>query len=248
MSILSEIQRIDQAKDDIVTALENKGVIVPQGTKIDDVPILIDTMASGGTDDSLINLVTRSGETIIIPDGVETIGHYAFAYCEDLLNVQIPNSVTSMGNYAFRNCSSLTLDSMPSSIRVLGVQTFIGCSSLDLSEIPETIESMGSSVFRDCTSLTKIKIKNKEWSVTCFHSCSNLRTVWISSSCISIVAATAANSPFTSCPTNLVIYTDAPTKQAGWGNFYNRCGNNGTSSATVHFNVSEAQFDALFGN
>ena len=44
MSIASEIQRIQDAKDDIKTAIENKGVTVPSATKLDGYSELIDSI------------------------------------------------------------------------------------------------------------------------------------------------------------------------------------------------------------
>ncbi len=46
-------------------------------------------------------------ETIIIPEGVTTIGARAFCYCEGLKNIEIPFSVVSIGEEAFLNCFEL---------------------------------------------------------------------------------------------------------------------------------------------
>ena len=43
-----------------------------------------------------------------IPNGVTSIGNYAFRYCSGLTSVKIGNSVTSIGNYAFSFCTGLT--------------------------------------------------------------------------------------------------------------------------------------------
>ena len=50
------------------------------------------------------NLVTE----LTIPDGVSSIGNYAFSYCRGLTSVTIPDSVTSIGDYAFWDCRGLT--------------------------------------------------------------------------------------------------------------------------------------------
>ena len=45
---------------------------------------------------------------LVIPDGVTSIGDYAFSCCWGLTSVTIPNSVTSIGSRAFENCQRLT--------------------------------------------------------------------------------------------------------------------------------------------
>lgn len=50
----------------------------------------------------------RNIESIIIHDGIASIGWRAFSNCNSLTSVTIPNSVTSIGEGAFENCSSLT--------------------------------------------------------------------------------------------------------------------------------------------
>ena len=49
--ISTELQRIIQAKADIVTSIENKGVTVPAGTKIDDLDDYVDQIQAGGSDE-----------------------------------------------------------------------------------------------------------------------------------------------------------------------------------------------------
>ena len=48
MSIQSEITRLETAKSDIATAITNKGVTVPSGTKLDGMAALIGSIESGG--------------------------------------------------------------------------------------------------------------------------------------------------------------------------------------------------------
>ena len=44
---------------------------------------------------------------LVIPEGVDTIGDYAFYNCSGLTSVTIPNSVTTIGNYAFYCCNGV---------------------------------------------------------------------------------------------------------------------------------------------
>ena len=50
---------------------------------------------------------------ISIPDGVLSIGNYAFRNCSGLTSITIPNSVTSIGSSAFSGCTSLESITIP---------------------------------------------------------------------------------------------------------------------------------------
>ena len=50
---------------------------------------------------------------LTIPDGVSTIGTYAFLGCTSLPEITIPDEVTTIGAYAFSGCTGLTKVTMP---------------------------------------------------------------------------------------------------------------------------------------
>lgn len=52
----------------------------------------------------------------IIPDGVTSIGDFAFMYCKSLKSITIPNSVTSFGDGAFMYCESLQSITIPENV------------------------------------------------------------------------------------------------------------------------------------
>ena len=59
--------------------------------------------------DGVLTKCTGSANgTVIIPEGVTSIGDSAFRYCNSLTSVTIPASVSSIGSSAFSYCSSLT--------------------------------------------------------------------------------------------------------------------------------------------
>lgn len=74
-------------------------------------------------------LIKASGISgaFIIPDGVESIGAWAFSWCSGLTSITIPSSVTSIGNFAFYDCSGLTSIVLPDSVTSIGIGAFDGC-------------------------------------------------------------------------------------------------------------------------
>jgi hypothetical protein len=55
-------------------------------------------------------------QAVILPQGLESIGWYAFSYCENLTSVVIPDGVTSLGKEAFQECTSLETAEIPDSV------------------------------------------------------------------------------------------------------------------------------------
>ena len=63
MSILSEITRLEAAKEAIATAIANKGVTVPAGTTLDGMAALIDLIVTGEITPALVNQIPLSTDT-----------------------------------------------------------------------------------------------------------------------------------------------------------------------------------------
>ena len=102
-----------------------------------------------------INGELLQGE-IIIPDGPEEIGNYAFYNCDGLTSVIIPDSVTSIGEYAFRGCSGLTSVTIGNGVISIGYEAFSVCSGLTSVTIGNGVTSIGRRAFYDCSSLTEV--------------------------------------------------------------------------------------------
>ena len=71
--------------------------------------------------------------TYTIPQGIASIGDYAFDSCTSLTSVSIPDSVTSIGDCAFGSCTSLTSVSIPNSVTAIGDYAFSDCPNLTLT-------------------------------------------------------------------------------------------------------------------
>ena len=70
-------------------------------------------------------------KTIIMSDGVTSIGNSIFSGCTALTQITIPDNVESIGNSAFSDCSKLKQITIPESIKSAGSGAFYGCNALN---------------------------------------------------------------------------------------------------------------------
>ena len=126
--------------------------------------------------------------SITIPESMTSIAGGAFEDCSSLTSVTIPNSVTSIGSFAFYGCTSLTSITIPNSVTSIGDYAFYGCSSLTSITIPNSVTSIGESTFSGCSSLTSVTIGNGVTSIgeSTFYCCSSLISITIPNSVTSI--------------------------------------------------------------
>lgn len=124
---------------------------------------------------------TGAGGDVVIPDGVTSIGDWAFSRCEGLTSVTMPDSVTSIEDHAFCECTSLTSIVIPNGVTTIGDYMFHSCKSLTSVTIPDSVTSIGKCVFVDCISLTNITIPNHVTSIGdwTFYKCTNLISIAI---------------------------------------------------------------------
>ena len=70
---------------------------------------------------------TNKIKTVVIENGVTSIGRYMFWECCDLRSITIPQSVTSIGESAFEGCNYLTDAELPGGVTKISANTFAGC-------------------------------------------------------------------------------------------------------------------------
>ena len=120
--------------------------------------------------------------SVVLPDGLTSIGKWVFFLCTALTSIDIPASVTTIEQAAFNNshlqtvhfadgsqltninasaflsCTSLTSISIPAGVTSIGAQAFYGCTSLSSIDIPASVTSIGQKFIRYCSNLTSISV------------------------------------------------------------------------------------------
>ena len=98
----------------------------------------------------------RALKTILLPNGVTSIGGDAFSGCTGLTSINIPGSVTTIGSNAFSGCTSLTTISIPSSVTTIWDDAFRGCTGLTSINIPGSVTTIGANAFSGCYRLSSV--------------------------------------------------------------------------------------------
>lgn len=118
--------------------------------------------------------------SVVIEEGVTSIGDYAFFGCSNLKSIKIPDTIRSIGKKdTFYKCESLTSVTIPEGVKSIGESTFDGCTCLRNVTIPESVTSIGYSAFYDCDSLTNVTIPESVTSIEglAFAKCDSLERV-----------------------------------------------------------------------
>lgn len=123
--------------------------------------------------------------SVVIGEGVTTIGDNAFFSCRQVAKVKLPTTLKSIGScafynaslknidipdgvttlsMAFQNCRGLTAINVPSSVTDIDA-AFCNCIGLTSVTLPEGLKELGDYTFSECTSLTSIKIPSTVTSI-----------------------------------------------------------------------------------
>ena len=97
-------------------------------------------------------------KTVVVENGVTSVGNSAFYAQNYLTSATLPSSVTSIGQSAFHGCTNLPSVDIPLSVTSIGNNAFYGCRKLASITIPERVTFIGSYVFCSCNVLSSITV------------------------------------------------------------------------------------------
>ena len=129
----------------------------------------------------LIRCPVSKQEEYDIPTSVDSIGVFAFKYCDKLTNVFIPPSVKSIDEEAFSYCTGLTSVMIPPSVTYLFFGAFMNCSGVTSLSINSSEDYLRNGNFSGCSKLSSVYIP-KPYSLIgegAFAWCDNLQSVSI---------------------------------------------------------------------
>ena len=98
--------------------------------------------------------------TVTLPEGVVSVGEYAFCWCSSMTGIQLPSTLTVLENGAFFNCFALKDITLPENLTRIGENSFGNCESLEEITIPKSVNLIEDRAFQRCESLKKVTILN----------------------------------------------------------------------------------------
>ena len=95
--------------------------------------------------------------SVVIGNGITSIGKKSFLGFSNLTDISIPNTVTMINQHAFNECTSLTSVELPNALTHIYGNAFDGAGLTSVT-IPASVTSISSDVFKDCNSLSSVKV------------------------------------------------------------------------------------------
>lgn len=131
-------------------------------------------------------------DTIILIEGIEEIGDYAFYNSGHIAQITIPDSVVKIGQYAFKDCVSLEQIVLQeqNNLKEIGEGAFYGLNTTDL-HFPNTdkLESVGSFAFYNCQRLYELIAPNiTSIGEGAFALCAYLEKIYIPNNLTSVLS------------------------------------------------------------
>ncbi|MBR5514839.1 MAG: leucine-rich repeat protein, partial [Clostridia bacterium] len=129
--------------DNLTWEIDTLGVLTVSGTG-DMYDYEYDVYTTNNTPWNSYNSKVKS---VVINEGVTSIGSDAFCLFRNLTNIEISNTVTSIGYYAFYDCESLTSVVVPGNVKTIGKGAFSYNDMLSNVSIQDGVEIIDERAF-----------------------------------------------------------------------------------------------------
>ena len=101
-------------------------------------------------------------ESLVIEDGITSIGLNAFIDCSYLRSAVIPGSVTVIGDAAFFRCSALKVLKLSEGLQTIEDEAFANCSAMETVVIPASVRTIDSRQIRQVRDVCIFEINGLE--------------------------------------------------------------------------------------
>ena len=118
-------------------------IVIPKNVKTIGKSAFYPSTTAGSSNSSLAS--------VVLPDGLVSIGANAFQSCANLQNITIPQSVLTIEDFAFHSCKKLT--SVTVTNGTIGKSAFSFCDNLVNVTIGNGVTEIGQSAFASCYDL-----------------------------------------------------------------------------------------------
>lgn len=161
-------------------------------------------------------------ESLVLNEGLESIGVQAFARSKKLVSVSFPSSLKVIGKHAFEDCVALTKLNLsktnveeigsnafretglkevafPVSLKKIGSQAFLK-NQLENVVLPEGVQEIGNEAFREVVALKSITLPNNIQKIgeRAFYACTQLMIVNYTGS-MKLAEGVVENAAFSDC-------------------------------------------------
>ena len=128
-------------------------------------------------------LQNTSITSIVIPQGVATIGQNAFYGCENLATVTFPSTLTRIEGGAF-SYTALTSLNLPDGVTHIGHSAFRECNALETVTMTDSVTTMDDNAFDDCDILRSVTLSDQIETIglQTFSQCKKLETIHLPAS------------------------------------------------------------------
>ena len=100
--------------------------------------------------------------TVVVPNGVISIGKNVFNGCYEVQSFILPKSLSSIGDRAFFNCTSINGIVLPDNVTHISSEAFSSCSNLAYVSMGQNVDFVGTSAFCNDAKLATITRFNDE--------------------------------------------------------------------------------------
>ena len=99
-----------------------------------------------------------SVKTVILEEGLTSVGPNAFSGCSKLTRIVFPDSMAQIMDSAFSGCTSLTEVTIGKNVTDIGNNAFWGCTKLQSVVFPDSLYLIAKYAFQNCSALQEVTI------------------------------------------------------------------------------------------